>query len=91
MAMITEIKQDNVAMWLCTNYGVTMSAEHAEAFCARRYLAANQNDSYTISFSLCRKCPWGEKAYKLAKQKGGIVPGCRKIPGHAKSGSFGRF
>jgi hypothetical protein len=64
--MITKNIADTMQMWLCTEYGVTMSAAYSAAFCARRFAAANHKDSARISFSRCRTCARGSTEYKLA-------------------------
>ncbi len=71
--MITKTEADITQMWLCTKYGVAMSAVYAAAFCARRFAAANQKDAARISFSLCRTCTRGAIEYKLAKRKGTVM------------------
>lgn len=67
--MITKNKADIKQMWLCTEYGVTMSAAYAAAFCARRFAAANHKDAARISFSRCRTCARGSTEYELAGGK----------------------
>jgi hypothetical protein len=63
--MTTKIEADRAQMWLCTEYGVTMSAACAAAFCARRFAAANHKDAARISFSHCRTCARGSTEYEL--------------------------
>lgn len=74
--MITENKEHMNQMWLCTEYGVTMSAAYASAFCARRFAAANHKDAARISFSHCRTCARGSNEYVLAG--GGKFDNCMK-------------
>lgn len=75
--MITKTGADVAHMWLCTKYGVTMSAAYAAAFCARRFAAANHKNAARISFSRCRVCTRGATEYKLAKRKGIDMPDIR--------------
>lgn|ERR1700690_143896 len=67
--MTTKYIADTKQMWLCTEYGVTMSAAYSAAFCARRFAAANHKDAARISFSRCRTCARGSTEYKLAGEK----------------------
>jgi hypothetical protein len=71
--MITKTEADIAQMWLCTEYGVTMSAAYAAAFCARRFAAANHKDAARISFSRCRMCARGSYEYELAERKKYVV------------------
>ncbi len=71
--MITKTDEDIAKTWLCTKYGVTMSAAYVAAFCARRFAAANHKDAARISFSRCRTCARGATEYKLAKRKGVVI------------------
>ncbi len=71
--MITKTEADITQMWLCAKYGVTMSAVYANAFCARRFAAANRTDAARISFSRCRACTRGAMEYRLAKRKGIVI------------------
>jgi len=89
--MIIEIKTDNDGMWVCTKYGVTMPANNAATFCARRFAAANHKDAYSISFGRCRTCLRGAAEYKLAKRRGADGFGHRNKASHFTRASFGRF
>ncbi len=66
--MISKNQADVNQMWLCTAYGVSMSATCAAAFCARRFAAANHKDAARISFSRCRTCSRGSAEYELAER-----------------------
>jgi hypothetical protein len=87
--MMMESKAVNAETWQCTRYGVTMSREHVAAFCARRYAAAKQRCARGISFSRCRTCFDGAKAYKLLRPKGRFRD--VKEPGRRKTTVFGNF
>jgi hypothetical protein len=61
---------DNLTMWVCEKYGVSMLASHATDICARRFAAANNKGTRDgISFSHCRTCARGRTEYKLAGRK----------------------
>jgi len=68
--MILPMETEKKEMWNCWKYGVTMPAATAAAFCARRFAAANSEDTARISFSRCRSCTRGAAEYKLVKRKG---------------------
>jgi hypothetical protein len=72
--MITKQGTGIAQKWYCAKYGVTMSAAYADAFCARRFEAANDKDAARISFSRCHMCSRGATAYKIAKRKGKNMP-----------------
>ena len=58
---------DNLTMWVCEKYGVSMLASHAADNCARRFIAANSKGACAgITFSQCRTCARGSAVYKLA-------------------------
>ena len=55
---------DNLTMWICEKYGVSMLASHAADMCARRFAAANsRGNGDSISFSHCRTCARGRAEY----------------------------